>query len=234
MTGDRCRPKTAAAVLLVAGIAAAVSYMHVASPELRHRQSPLAVRLLPLSIDGLAAAASLVVLRAARPGVPARWLASRTGVRPASVSLVVAAETAIMVTRRWSSPGHDRPAGKTAASGGHRPRGDGRGRKYTRARATSETSPAQENGGSVDQHGGRPQSKIPGRAGSVPRIPPDCRSRTAGIRRAPYPRSSRTTSARLELTNLHRLHAATGSQSSGSYRRYTGDLRSQAFGPYNG
>jgi Protein of unknown function (DUF2637) len=55
MTGDRYRPLTAAAVLLVAAIAAVVSYMHVATLALHYGQPPLAAYLLPLSIDGMVA-----------------------------------------------------------------------------------------------------------------------------------------------------------------------------------
>ena len=78
MTGDRYRPLTAAAVLLVAAIAAVVSYMHVATLALAYGQPPLAAYLLPLSIDGMVATSSLVLLRSARTGVSAPWLA-RTG-----------------------------------------------------------------------------------------------------------------------------------------------------------
>jgi hypothetical protein len=42
MTGDRYRPLTAAAVLLVAAIAAVVSYMHVATLALAYGQPPAA------------------------------------------------------------------------------------------------------------------------------------------------------------------------------------------------
>ena len=75
---DRYRPLTAAAVLLVAAIAAVVSYMHymhVATLALDYGQPPLAAYLLPLSIDGLVATSSLVLLRSARAGVSAPWLA---------------------------------------------------------------------------------------------------------------------------------------------------------------
>jgi len=75
---DRYRPLTAAAVLLVATIAAVVSHIHVATLALAYGQAPLAVYLLPLSIDGVVATSSLVLLRSARAGVSAPWLA-RTG-----------------------------------------------------------------------------------------------------------------------------------------------------------
>lgn len=130
---------TAAAVLLVATIAAVVSYMHVATLALHYGQAPLAAYLLPLSIDGMVATSSLVLLRSARAGVSAPWLA-RTGLVLAvlatlaanvasglphgwpgavlagwpAVAFVVSAETAISMSRRRPPSGHrvasDRPA----------------------------------------------------------------------------------------------------------------------------
>lgn len=75
MTGDRYRPLTAAAVLLVAGIAATVSFVHIEALAIRYGQPPLAGYLLPVSIDGTVAVASLAMLRAARAGVTTPWLA---------------------------------------------------------------------------------------------------------------------------------------------------------------
>ena len=66
---------TAAAVLLVAAIAAVISFQHIQHLALTHGQTPLAAVLLPLSIDGTVAAASLVMLRAARGGFDTPWLA---------------------------------------------------------------------------------------------------------------------------------------------------------------
>jgi Protein of unknown function (DUF2637) len=66
---------TAAAVLLVAAIAATVSFVHIAHLALTHGQTPLAAVLLPLSIDGTVAAAALVMLRAARAQIRTPWLA---------------------------------------------------------------------------------------------------------------------------------------------------------------
>ena len=139
MTADRYRPLTAAAVLLVATIAAVVSYMHVATLALRYGQPPLAAYLLPLSIDGLVASSSLVMLRAARAQVSAPWLA-RTGLVLAvvatlaanvasgaqhgwpgallagwpAVAFVISAETAISMSRRRVASGQraeqERPA----------------------------------------------------------------------------------------------------------------------------
>ena len=131
---DRYRTLTALAVLLVAAIAAVVSYIHVAALALRYGQPPLAAYLLPISIDGLVAVSSLIMLRSARSGVSAPWLA-RTGLLLAviatlacnvayglphgwpgalvsgwpAVSFVVAAEMAITMTRRRPQRTPDRP-----------------------------------------------------------------------------------------------------------------------------
>ena len=76
MAGDKLiRAGTAAAVLLVAAIAAVVSFVHIEHLALTHGQAPLAAGLLPVSIDGTVAAASLVMLRAARAGLGTPWLA---------------------------------------------------------------------------------------------------------------------------------------------------------------
>jgi hypothetical protein len=126
MASDRrYRALTAAAVLLVAAIAATVSYVHVASLALRYGQPPVAAYLLPVSIDGLVATSSLVMLRAARTAMSAPWLA-RAGLVLAvgatlacnvayglphgvpgallsgwpAVAFIVAAEMAISMTRR--------------------------------------------------------------------------------------------------------------------------------------
>jgi hypothetical protein len=69
------RRGTAAAVLFVAGIAAVVSFVHIQDLAVTHGQTPLAAMLLPLSIDGTVAAASLVMLRAARNRIGTPWLA---------------------------------------------------------------------------------------------------------------------------------------------------------------
>jgi hypothetical protein len=69
------RVGTAAAVLLVAAIAATVSFVHIEELAVTHGQTFLAAVLLPLSIDGTVAAASLVMLRAARGGLGTPGLA---------------------------------------------------------------------------------------------------------------------------------------------------------------
>ncbi|HUK72219.1 MAG TPA: DUF2637 domain-containing protein, partial [Streptosporangiaceae bacterium] len=78
MTGRLIRVLTAGTVLAVAAFAAVVSYSHVFGLGRAHGQSGAAARLLPLSVDGLIAAASLVMLHEARQQRPtpplARWM----------------------------------------------------------------------------------------------------------------------------------------------------------------
>ncbi len=76
MTGDRTiRAATASVVLAVAAFAAVVSYSHIYDLGHAHGQSGTAARLLPLSVDGLIVAASLVMLQEARQGHRAPALA---------------------------------------------------------------------------------------------------------------------------------------------------------------
>ena len=65
----------AAVVLAVAAFAAVVSYAHIFELGRHHGQDGTAARLLPLSVDGLIAAASLVMLHAARRRLAVPWLA---------------------------------------------------------------------------------------------------------------------------------------------------------------
>lgn len=78
MTGqdrDRYRTLTTAAVLLVAAIAAAISFVHIESLAIRYGQPVMAAWLLPVSIDGTVAVSSLAMLRSARLNLSAPWLA---------------------------------------------------------------------------------------------------------------------------------------------------------------
>src|SRR5580693_10540562 len=76
MTGARwIRRLTAAVVLAVAAFAAVVSYSHIYDLGRAHGQDGAAARLLPLSVDGLILAASLVLLHEARNGRDAPRLA---------------------------------------------------------------------------------------------------------------------------------------------------------------
>jgi Protein of unknown function (DUF2637) len=76
MSADRSiRVATGAVVLTVAAFAAIVSYSHIYDLARAHGQSGTAARLLPLSVDGLIVAASLVMLHEARNGQRAPALA---------------------------------------------------------------------------------------------------------------------------------------------------------------
>ena len=76
MTGDRViRLATAVVVCAVAAFAAVVSYSHIYGLGRAHGQDGTAARLLPLSVDGLIMAASLVLLHEARNGRDAPRLA---------------------------------------------------------------------------------------------------------------------------------------------------------------
>jgi hypothetical protein len=76
MTGDRLiRVSTALVVTAVAAFAAVVSYSHIYDLGRFHGQAGTAARLLPLSVDGLILAASLVLLHEARHSRPAPRLA---------------------------------------------------------------------------------------------------------------------------------------------------------------
>ena len=76
MNGDQAiRRLTAAAVLLVAAIAAVVSFIHIEHLAVTHGQTQLAALLLPVSVDGTVAAASCSMLWAARSGLATPWLA---------------------------------------------------------------------------------------------------------------------------------------------------------------
>jgi Protein of unknown function (DUF2637) len=76
MTGDRViRVATAAVVTAVASFAAVVSFSHIYDLGRAHGQAGTAARLLPLSVDGLILAASLVLLHEARNRRPAPALA---------------------------------------------------------------------------------------------------------------------------------------------------------------
>lgn len=76
VSGDRViRFATAAVVCAVAAFAAVVSYSHIYGLGRGHGQDGPAARLLPLSMDGLILAASLVLLHEARNGRDAPALA---------------------------------------------------------------------------------------------------------------------------------------------------------------
>jgi Protein of unknown function (DUF2637) len=69
------RRLTAGAVLTVAAIAAVVSFLHIERLAATYGQPPLAAWLLPVSVDGTVAAASLAMLWAARTSLSTPVLA---------------------------------------------------------------------------------------------------------------------------------------------------------------
>lgn len=90
VSGNRLARATAAAVLLVASIAAVVSFVHIQRLAVTHGQAALTAYLLQVSVDGTVAAASLVMLRPRAPlPVQTRAAASvkQPGGRPARFTL---------------------------------------------------------------------------------------------------------------------------------------------------
>jgi Protein of unknown function (DUF2637) len=69
------RRMTAGAVLVVAAIAAVVSYVHIYHLTVTHGQPEPVAMLMPLSVDGTVATASSAMFWAARSGLSAPWLA---------------------------------------------------------------------------------------------------------------------------------------------------------------
>ncbi len=90
---------TAAVVLAVATFAAIVSYSHIYFLGRHNGQDGTAARMLPLSVDGLIAAASLVMLHAARKKLGTPWLA-RVGLG-LGVGATVAANVAYGLPFGW-------------------------------------------------------------------------------------------------------------------------------------
>lgn len=79
MTADRIiRWSTALAVLGVAAVAAAASYQHAYDLVWAHGESGWTAHMVPLTVDGLIYASSMVMLDSARRKTPvpalARWL----------------------------------------------------------------------------------------------------------------------------------------------------------------
>jgi hypothetical protein len=73
--GDRwVRRTTTVAVVVLAGIAAAVSYRHMHELALRHGEGSWTAVLIPLSVDGMVVASSMSVLMASRSGRRAEFL----------------------------------------------------------------------------------------------------------------------------------------------------------------
>jgi hypothetical protein len=75
MTDRLIRLTTALAVLMVAGVAAVISYQHAYELVISHGETGFTARLLPFTVDGLIWAASMVVLDASRRNHPVPRLA---------------------------------------------------------------------------------------------------------------------------------------------------------------
>src|SRR3974390_634310 len=77
-TGQIIRWSTAGAVVGVAAVAAVASYEHAYALVRAHGETGWIGRLVPLTVDGLIYASSMVLLDSARPAGPgpalARWL----------------------------------------------------------------------------------------------------------------------------------------------------------------
>jgi hypothetical protein len=73
--GDRLvRWATSASVVMLALIAASVSYRHMHELALIHGESPWSAVLVPLSVDGMIVASSMSILLASRSGSRGGWL----------------------------------------------------------------------------------------------------------------------------------------------------------------
>jgi hypothetical protein len=75
VTDRLTRLTTALAVLMVAGVAAVISYQHAYELVTSHGETGMTARLLPFTVDGLIWAASMVVLDASRRNHPVPRLA---------------------------------------------------------------------------------------------------------------------------------------------------------------
>ena len=154
MNGDKLiRAAMTVVVVTVAGFAAVVSYSHIYGLGRAHGQEGAAARLLPLSVDGLIVAASLVLLHEARNGRAAPGLArvmlwlgiaatvganvafgARSGVLGAvisawpAVAFIGAVEMAMQLVRRARGPQRaaDVPAAAAVSSPPLRRRAGGR------------------------------------------------------------------------------------------------------------
>jgi hypothetical protein len=72
---DRCiRLATVISVVLLAVIAAVVSFGHMRELALRHGEAQWSAALIPLSVDGMVVAASMSVLLASKTGGHGEWL----------------------------------------------------------------------------------------------------------------------------------------------------------------
>jgi hypothetical protein len=67
-SGSLIRRATIITVVVLAGIAAVVSYRHMHQLAIRHGESPWSAALVPLAVDGMIVAASLALLEDSRAG----------------------------------------------------------------------------------------------------------------------------------------------------------------------
>src|SRR4051812_47171160 len=67
-SGSLIRRATITTVIVLAAIAAVVSYRHMHQLAVRHGESPWSAALIPLAVDGMIVAASLALLEDSRAG----------------------------------------------------------------------------------------------------------------------------------------------------------------------
>ena len=87
----RRRVASLAGAIVVAAIAALASYSHMRAVASRYGQSELIADLLPVSVDGMMAVAT-IALGDGRPNRWSAWLAFWTGVAASVLANVLAAE----------------------------------------------------------------------------------------------------------------------------------------------
>jgi hypothetical protein len=94
--------------LLVAAIAALASYAHMRTVAVRYGQPPLIADLLPISVDGMMAVAT-VALGDGRRHRWSAWLAFWTGVAASILANVLAAQPSLPARCISAWPAVDRP-----------------------------------------------------------------------------------------------------------------------------
>ncbi|MEU0240445.1 DUF2637 domain-containing protein [Nocardiopsis sp. NPDC006198] len=102
------RAVTIAAVLMLAGIAAVVSYSHMYELALRHGEPPWRAALFPLSVDGMIVGASMTLLSDARYGRKGGLLPWGLLITGSAASL--AANVAVADPTMWSRIIHAWPS----------------------------------------------------------------------------------------------------------------------------
>ena len=102
------RTVTVIAVLMLAGIAAVVSYSHMYELALRHGEPPWRAALFPLSVDGMIVGASMTLLSDARRGRKGGFLPWALLIIGSAASL--AANVAVADPTMWSRIIHAWPS----------------------------------------------------------------------------------------------------------------------------